>query len=333
MNSLDISQSKSRSEGSGSALVAVIATICLTLLPIAGTAASSPRQIGFDSAVQAVQALVEAARADRPQQLLKIFGRAGRRLVFSGDPVADRLGRAKFVAAYDEAHRIEPQGDSRALLIVGEKEWPFPIPMVRHGRLWRFDAHAGVEAVIDRRIGRNELDAIEVCRAYVDAQRDFAALVRRSDGQVEYAQHFMSSPDKRDGLYWPIAAGEPESPMGPLVARARAAGYLAGKAVQHGAAPYHGYFYRILKRQGAHAPDGARDYLVDGRMSGGFALVAFPAHPGDSGIMTFIVNQDGIVYQKNLGRHTENIARRMREFDPGPSWSKVPPATEPSAAP
>lgn len=323
MNSVNTRRGMNRSDAPGLVLVALIATIWLMLLPIAGMAASSPGQTSFDSPDHAVHALIEAARADRPQQLLKILGRGGRKLVFSGDPVADKLGRAKFVAAYDTANRIEPQGDDRTVLIIGEKQWPFPIPMVRHGRAWRFDAHAGVEAIIDRRIGRNELDAIEVCRAYVDAQRDYAALVRRSDGQVEYAQHFMSSPGKRDGLYWPIAAGEPESPMGPLIASARAAGYPAGKEAQQHPAPYHGYFYRILKRQGEYAADGPRDYRVDGRMTGGFALVAFPARHGDSGVMTFIVNQDGIVYQKNLGRRTEIIARQMSEFDPDPSWSKV----------
>jgi len=305
-------------------LLAAAATLCLMLLPRAATAAGS--QTGFDTPAHAVQALIEAARADRPRQILKILGPAGRKLVYSGDPVADRLGRARFVAAYDQASRIEPQGADRMVLVIGEKQWPFPIPLAKFGQAWRFDTPAGVEEMLDRRIGRNELGAIEVCRAYVDAQRDYASLgqrgERRGGGLIEYAQHFMSRPGQRDGLYWPAAAGEAESPMGPLVVDARAEGYAAEKGGRQHPAPYHGYFYKILKRQGGHAPDGARDYRVGGRMIGGFALVAYPARHGDSGVMSFIVNQDGIVYQKNLGPHTEAIARAMTEFDPDPSWIK-----------
>jgi len=328
MDSVNTRRSGNPSAAARAALVAAIATVCLMLLPTAGIAGGGREQMSFDTPDHAVQALIAAARANRAQQLLKILGSGGRKLVFSGDPVADELGRSRFVAAYDKANRIDPQGAARTVLLIGDKQWPFPIPMVKHGPTWRFDTHAGVEEILDRRIGRNELDAIEVCRAYVDAQRDYATLVRRSDGLIEYAQHFMSGPDKRDGLYWPAAPGEPESPMGHLVASARAEGYPAGKGAHQHRAPYHGYFYKILKRQGEHAPDGARDYLVDGRLIGGFALVAFPARHGDSGIMTFIVNQDGVVYQKNLGRHTEAIARQMTEFDPDPSWSTAPPGAD-----
>ncbi|OIQ97643.1 hypothetical protein GALL_204020 [mine drainage metagenome] len=302
-------------------LAAAIATLCLVLLPRAALAAGS--QTNFDTPEHAVQALIGATRADRPRQILKILGPAGRKLVYSGDAVADRRGRARFVAAYDQASSLEPQGEGKMLLVIGEKRWPFPIPLVKSGKTWRFDTPAGVEEILDRRIGRNELDAIEVCRAYVDAQRDYAAQVHRDDGLSEYAQHFMSAPGKRDGLYWPAGAGQAQSPMGPLLAEARAEGYSGGKA-----APYHGYYYRILTRQGRHAPDGARDYRVGGRMIGGFALVAYPARYGDSGVMSFIVNQDGIVYQKNLGPRTEAVARAMSEFDPDPGWAKLPPGAD-----
>lgn len=303
---------------------AAAATLGLMLLPTTAMAAGS--QTGFAAPELAVRALIGAARADRPQQILKILGPAGRKLVYSGDAVADRLGRARFVAAYDQASSLEPQGDDRMLLVIGEKRWPFPIPLVKSGKTWRFDTPAGVEEILDRRIGRNELDAIEVCRAYVDAQRDYAAQVRHDDGLSEYAQHFMSAPGKRDGLYWPAGAGATQSPMGPLLAEARAEGYSGGKA-----APYHGYFYKILTRQGEHAPDGARDYRVGGRMIGGFALVAYPARYGDSGVMSFIVNQDGVVYQRNLGPRTEAVARAMTEFDPDPGWAELPPGADSSA--
>jgi hypothetical protein len=305
---------------------AAIVAVWLALLPMVGMAAGSGAPKGFDSPDHAVQALVEANRADQPQRILDVLGRDGRKLVFSGDAVADKRGRGRFVAAYDKAHRIELQGESRAVLVIGEKEWPFPIPLAKNGSLWRFDTRSGVEEILDRRIGRNELGAIEVCRAYVDAQREYATADRNKDGLLEYAQHIKSSPGQRDGLYWPAADGEAQSPMGPLIARARAEGYAAGSAATESAEPYHGYFYRILKRQGSHAADGARDYLVDGRMIGGFALVAFPARHGDSGIMSFVVNQDGVVYQKDLGRDSEAMARQMSEFDPDASWSKVPAA-------
>jgi hypothetical protein len=327
MDRTNAHRSKRRMTGLPAVLMAALAATWLALLPATGMAAEGHGQVGFETPDLAVQALVEATRADQVRRMVEIFGAGGHKLVFSGDPVADKLGREKFLANYDKAHRIESQSATQAVLVIGEHEWPFPIPLVKHGASWRFDTRAGIEEIIDRRIGRNERGAIEVCRAYVDAQRDYAATVRRGDGILEYAQHFLSTPAQHDGLYWPAAAGEPESPMGPLMASARAEGYAAGDDDRHPHAPYHGYFFKILKRQGSHAQDGARDYLVDGRMIGGFALVAFPARYGDSGVMTFIVNHDGVVYEKNLGRHTEAAVRGMTEFDPDPSWSKVPSGT------
>lgn len=283
----------------------------------------------FPSPDAAAAALASAARADNARALVGILGSGGKKLVYSGDKVADRQGRAQFAAAYDELHRIEPQDAARATLVVGKDEWPFPIPLVKRGTSWRFDTKAGAQEILNRRIGRNELNVIQVCRAYVDAQLDYASADRQGDGLREYAQHFMSSARKHDGLYWPVASGEEESPIGPLVADARAQGY-GGQAAKSQAAkghpqPYHGYYYKILTRQGAHAPGGALDYVVNGHMIGGFALVAYPAKWGDSGVMTFIVNHDGVVYQKNLGPRTAALARAIAEYDPDPSWTKQQP--------
>ena len=295
----------------------------MTLLSVAalGTvmAAASPQQQLFRSPEQAVDALIAANRDDRVAVLSRILGPAGSQLIHSGDAVADRSGRAHFVAAYDAAHRIELENPDKAVLIVGTEEWPLPIPLVRDRAGWRFDTPAGKREILDRRIGRNELNVIEVCRTYVQAQREYAALPAASGARPEFAQHFMSRPGRHDGLYWPTAGDERESPLGPLLAQARAAGYATeparGKSV-----PYHGYYYRILTAQGSHAPGGASDYLVDGHMTGGFALLAYPASYGDSGIMTFIVDQDGIVFEKNLGPDTSRSARRISRYDPDPSW-------------
>jgi hypothetical protein len=280
----------------------------------------------FASPEAAVDALVAATRADRPNELAQILGRDGHKLVFSGDPVADRAGRANFIANYDQGHSIDRTDDNHAVLVVGAEQWPMPIPLVRDGNFWRFDATAGEQEVLARRIGRNELSAIQVCGAYVDAQREYAWTAGSNGGLQEYAQHFVSSPGKHDGLFWETQSGQEQSPLGPLVASARAEGYRAkgGDHGQGGHTPYHGYYYRILLRQGPHAPGGAYDYIADGHMIGGFALVAFPAKYGDSGIMTFIINQDGVVYQQNLGPRTEEVARSMMSFDPGPGWIKVP---------
>jgi hypothetical protein len=280
------------------------------------TDAATARQQAFASPERAAAALVAAARAGRPDELIRILGPDGRKLALSGDAVADQRGRERFVASYTMMHSIEPQGDDKAILVIGDEQWPFPIPIVRRAKLWHFDTKAGAEEILARRIGGDELNAIEVCRAYVDAQRDYAAKDRHADGLLEYAQKFGSSPGKRDGLYWPAKAGEEASPLGPLVASAHAEGY-GGKGRQ---APYHGYYYKILKRQGRDAPGGAHDYVAHGRMIGGFALVAFPARYGASGIMTFTVNQDGIVYEKNLGPDSARIARAMTAFNPDASW-------------
>jgi hypothetical protein len=287
-------------------------------------------QRDFATPEQAAAQLAAAARADAPGRMLDVLGPDGEKLVQSGDPVADHEGRQRFVKAYDTAHHIELAGAGGATLVIGPENWPLPIPLVKSGDRWHFDTAAGVQKILDRRIGRNELNVIEVCRAYVVAQREYASVDRLGDGLHEYARHFESSPGRHDGLHWVAEPGQEESPLGPLVVKARAEGY--GESGFH-PAPYHGYFYRILTRQGPHAPGGARDYVVNGHMTGGFALLAMPARWGDSGVMTFIVNQDGIVFEKNLGPDTETLAREIHQFDPDSSWKVVPetPAPAPRA--
>jgi hypothetical protein len=273
----------------------------------------------FATPQAAVDALIEANRGNYIAKLFAILGPDGAKLIHSGDSVADRRGRKLFVAAYDEEHKLERDGDHKAILIVGKDDWPLPIPLVREHARWHFDTKAGANEILNRRIGRNELSVIEVCRAYVEAQREYAAKKLGTGDTTEYAQHFMSKTGQRDGLYWPVKASEEESPLGPLIARARAAGYRPGTPHPR-PRPYYGYYFHILAQQGPNAPGGAKDYIVDSRMTGGFALIAYPATYGDSGVMTFIVNQDGIVYQKNLGPDTKRIAAAITQYDPDASW-------------
>ena len=302
------------------AALALAATLAAASASAPGLAAGAKPE-GFASPDDAVTALVTAARADATGDLVKVLGAAGKKLVFSGDPVADKDGRAKFVASYDEAHKIVADGDAKAVLDIGSDDWPFPIPLVRQDTAWHFDTKAGEQEILARRIGRNELNTIQVCLAYVAAQQEFAAKDRLGDGLREYATKFRSSLGKHDGLFWPAEAGAEESPLGPLVASARAEGY-GPRAAGAKPAPFHGYYFRILTRQGKDAPGGAYSYVVKGHMIGGFALVAFPAKYRDSGVMTFIVNQDGVVYQKDLGPDTAARARRMSAFNPDKSWTK-----------
>jgi Protein of unknown function (DUF2950) len=299
-------------------LRAVIAMAALAGIALFSAPAAATQEKIFTTPEQAVDALLAAARAGNTEALLKVLGPGSRKLVRSGDAVADAQSRGKFLTAYQEENRIESTGDDRVVLAVGKDDWPFPFPIVRRGDGWAFDASAGAEEILARRIGANELDAIEVCHAYVDAQREYAEQDRNHDDYVEYAQKIVSSTGKRDGLYWPAVAGEEESPIGPLMAKARAEGYSTENT---GHRPSPGYYYRILKGQGSAAKDGAYDYVLNGHMIAGFALVAFPAQYGASGIMTFIVNHDDIVYQKDLGSRTAELAREMTLFDPDSSWT------------
>ena len=273
----------------------------------------------FESTEAATQAFVAALRGGDTKGLVSILGSEGRTLVSSGDPVSDRQSREKFLQAYDTANRLIPYGTT-TVLQVGPDDWPFPIPLVKDGERWWFDARRGREEILARRIGRNELFTIETCLAYVDAQREYYAEDRTGGGVLEYAQQFASTPGKRDGLYWPTRPGEPPSPLGDLVASARAEGYRREGSRP---TPFHGYLYRILAAQGPAAPDGEYDYVTRGHMIAGFALVAFPAQYGVSGVMTFIVNQDGVVYQKDLGPNTRALGLAMKTFNPDASWTKA----------
>ncbi|HUK58800.1 MAG TPA: DUF2950 domain-containing protein [Stellaceae bacterium] len=284
--------------------IALSPVLALVLACTAAVAAAYP------SPDAAVTALAAAVAKDDVAAIEAVLGRGSRKLADSGDAVADKTGRANFTAAFDAKHSVETSGDT-ATLVIGTDDYPFPIPLVHAGDGWSFDVKAGAREILDRRIGRNELTAIDVCRAIVDAERDYAAEF------AQYAGKFVSDPGKKNGLYWPATAGGPESPLGPLVASARAQGY-------HGHhTPYHGYYFKLLAGQGPHAADGARTYLVKGRMIGGFAIVAYPAKWGDSGVMSFTVNQDGIVHERNLGRDTSRIAARITRYDPDPDWKEV----------
>jgi hypothetical protein len=276
----------------------------------------------FTSPEDAVKALIEALKVNDTKALLDLFGPGSEDLVSSGDPEADEVRRKKFVNLYELKHRLDKVSAEKVFLYIGDDDWPFPIPVVKAVAGWQFDAKEGREEILARRIGRNELSAIQVCLAYVDAQREYASEDRDGDGLLEYAQQFRSDPGKKNGLYWPETDKNDRSPLGSLMVAAEAAGHSA-PAPGSGPTPFYGYYYRILKAQGKHAPGGAYDYIVHGKMIGGFALVAYPAHFGASGIMTFIVNHDGVVYQKDLGEKTETVAKEMTVFDPDATWKKV----------
>ncbi len=249
-----------------------------------------------------------------------MLGRDGVDIVSSGDKVADETIRQKFLAAYDAKHQVTMEGDNKAVLIIGPQDFPFPIPLIRKDGAWEFDTDSGRLEVLYRRIGRNELDAIQACLAYVDAQNEYAEKVRTGAGVATYAQRIVSHPGKKDGLYWPAAQGDDgASPLGELVAQATSEGYKIGD----GRSPFHGYYFKILTEQGPTAPGGAVDYVVRGKMIGGFALVAYPAEYGNSGVMTFLVNHTGVVFQKDLGERTATLAERMTSFNPDQTWKKA----------
>ena len=297
-------------------LLPALFAVLLSVAP--GLAATDNNvQKTFSSPEEAVKSLVQAARSNDTTELVAILGPGSQEIVSSGDPVADKSGRERFVRLYDEKIVIEGAETGWAVLSLGNEDYPFPIPVVKDGDAWRFDAEAGKEELLNRRIGRNELAVIEVLRAYVDAQREYAATDWGGDGTVEFAQRVRSTPGKKDGLYWPTSKGEPESPLGPLAAKAAQEGYTKENTA------FYGYHYRILTAQGQDAAGGDFDYLVNGKMILGFAMVAYPAQYGASGIMTFIVNHNDIVYQKDLGENTAGIAAAMNVFNPDPSWKKV----------
>jgi hypothetical protein len=282
--------------------------------------AADQKQTMFATPEEAAKAIIDAAAKDDTATLMAILGSEGDNVISSGDEVADKAALDRFAAAAKQATRLEKVGDDKVIINVGSDDWPMPIPIVKGTDGWYFDTAAGEDEIINRRIGRNELGAIDVCRAYVQAQREYAGKDRDGSGVLKFAQKVTSSPNKKDGLYWPASSDGDVSPFGPLVADAMKEGYQK-KGDQP--IPYHGYYFKVLRAQGSHAPGGDYDYVINGNMIGGFALVAWPAEWAVSGVMTFIVNQQGIVYQKDLGDQTDAIVAKMAKYDPDSTWAKV----------
>ncbi len=283
--------------------------------------AQEPGQKTFSSAAEAADAFAGAIQNHDEAAMLAILGPSGRDLISSGDPVADKNKQDSFAAKYHASHQFASAGDGRTFLYIGSENWPTPIPIRQNGSQWYFDTDYGKQEILYRRIGSDELDVIKVCGAIADAQRDYYSTLHDGASVHQYAQKFRSTAGTQDGLFWEVEAGSQPSPLGPLVAEAAYEGY------QHNASgqphPFHGYIYRLLTTQGAKAPGGARSYIVDGKMTGGFALVAYPASYRDSGVMTFIADQDGQIYQKDLGPNTEQIASEMVAYDPDATWQPV----------
>ncbi|MGC1655067.1 MAG: DUF2950 domain-containing protein [Candidatus Sulfotelmatobacter sp.] len=293
------------------ALVAMLLTVCVPTRSMA----QQPGQKMFSSAEEATNALVTAAQANDEKMMLAILGPDGKQIVSSGDETEDANSRADFVKRYQEMHRLVKEPDGTTVLYIGAHNWPAPIPLVHKGNSWYFDTEAGKKEILYRRIGRNELSAIRVCQELVAAQKEYSA------EHKEYAREIFSDEGQHNGLYWEAAEGEPQSPIGPLVASAVAQGYA--KRRDGTPTPYRGYYFHILTRQGKNAPGSAKNYVVNGKMTEGFAFVAYPAEYRSSGVMTFIVTEDGVVYQKDLGKKTDVLAKAMKEYDRNPGWQKA----------
>jgi hypothetical protein len=264
---------------------------------------------------------VAALQNNDEKAVLEILGPDARQIVSSGDPIEDAESHATFVRKYEEMHRFLREPDGSVTLYIGAENWPTPIPLVMKGNVWFFDTEAGKREILFRRIGRNEYSAIHICQELVAAQKEYYAMQYYTTQHKEYARQIYSDEGQHNGLYWKASEGQPQSPIGPLVASAVAEGYVKGKGAPP--TPYRGYFFHILTRQGKEAPGGAKNYVVSGKMTEGFAFVAYPAEYRSSGVMTFIVNQDGVVYQKDLGKKTEALGKSMQEYNPDSTWSKA----------
>jgi len=298
-------------------VLSVTAVAILFAASFSGISAAQERgQKTFSSAEAASTALLTATKANDEKALLEILGPAGKVIISSGDEAEDSDGRANFVKRYEEMHRLVKEPDGTTVLYIGAHNWPTPIPLVNKGSSWYFDTEAGKREILYRRIGRNEMSTIRVCQEFAAAEKDYRAMQHD-----EYAAKIFSAQGQHDGLYWKAADGEPQSPIGPLVAAA----VVDGNANNRDAAPmpYRGYYFHILTAQGKGAPGGAKGYITDGKMTQGFAFVAFPAEYRSSGVMTFIVGADGVVYEKDLGKTTEAAAKAMKKYDPGPGWQKA----------
>jgi hypothetical protein len=311
----------------GRCLFLAAALALLSVSPgLAAQKAAAPGQTRFATPEEAVEALAHAAQTKDQTALTAIFGPDRARLV-TGDPVEDNKALERFAANLEKARKLEKVSDTKFTLLVGDDHWPSPIPIVKDGNQWRFDTAAGLEEILNRHIGEDELSAVLTCRAYVLAQWEYftQATGTSQDGLAVYAQKFVSTPGKRDGLYWETPPGAKPSPLGSLIAQARAEGYPVGQTRPSGTPkrPYHGYYFKILTRQGPHAPGGKFGYVINGNMIAGYALIAYPDKWGSSGIMTFMVNQQGRLYEKNLGPKTAQVAAAMAEYDPDTSWKIV----------
>lgn len=298
----------------------MLLVILASAMPVLAASAKNAQK-SFTTAEEAVKSFAQAVRSNDAGKLVAILGPGSKEIISSGDPVADKAARELFIKRYDEKITMEGADTGKVVLTIGNDDYPFPIPIVKKGKVWRFDTRAGKDEILNRRIGRNELAVIDVLHAYVDAQREFVSQDRDGDAVLEFAQKFRSTPGKKDGLYWEAKEGMEESPFGPLVAKADREGYAKSKTDD--ITPYHGYFFKILKAQGENAEGGAFDYVVNGNMVLGFAMVAYPAQYGSSGIMTFIVNHGGVVYEKDLGPKTVKLAKSMKLFDPDKTWKKA----------
>lgn len=302
--------------------VAAASQMLLLSLIIALTACNKSESStkAFASAEDAGNALLQAAKAGDQSAVLVIFGPKSKELIYSGDAVQDKAVTDAFVSAYEQMHRWRKMPDGAQILLVGADNFSFPIPLKKNDKgQWFFDTAAGKDEILARRVGRNELAIIDVCLAMADAQAEYYSESRDGGSAKQYALKFISDTGKQNGLYWDSPEGQPKSPLGPLVAFATDEGY----SVKNTRAAFHGYNFRMLKKQGSHTPDGAKDYVVDGKMVNGFAFVAYPAEYGNSGVMTFMINQDGVLLQKDLGKTTTQIATAMDAFDPDETWTVV----------
>jgi hypothetical protein len=296
------------------------ATLLIVIAATQMACSRSTQQKDFESPAAAAQALVAAAQSDKSGALLEVLGKEAEPVLNSGDAVQDRNSRDRFLQAYTRAHALEADAEGVTTLAVGTDAWPFPFPIVQHDGRYQFDSAAGIEEIVNRRVGANELSAIQSCLAFVDAQREYYARNVEGDSLLHFAQKLASTAGHKDGLYWPTTGDEPQSPLGEAFARARSEGYF--KEGVTSATPYHGYVYRLLTSQGPHAAGGAYDYMVRDKMLGGFALIASPVEYGISGVMTFIVNHDGVVFSQDLGRMTVTSVQLIESFDPGPGWKR-----------
>jgi DUF2950 family protein len=296
------------------------AVVSLLVVLLAACRAPAPDRLHFATPDEAAKAVATALKTNDTSKLTEIFGPDAEKDLTSGDPVADRRDREVIALAMEESWRWDPQGTDRQELIIGEEGWPFPIPLTKAGNGWQFDTDAGREEMLSRRIGRDELNAIDLCRDYVLMQKEYASQPRDGKLAGHYAQRLRSTPGRQDGLYWPVGPEERTSPLGALMARAAAEGYDESKGESQ---PFWGYRFRVLTAQGNAAKGGAKSYIVNGEMTDGFGLIAYPAEYGHGGIMTFVVNQDGIVHEKDLGADTLNVAARMTAYDPDSSWAEV----------